>query len=478
MASPQVPPPIMPPPMYVRPYRRRSVAGPVVLITIGVVFLLANMHLITWGRLAFMFGHYWPVLLILWGLIKLVEHLRAQSEGYPAPGIGAGGVVFIIFLIMFGMAATEGNKVNWQSVGDEIDSDGDLSSLFGTTYEYTDQLEQPYTAGASIHVVSDRGDVTVTASDDQKVRVVVHKKVVAGDEDKAKEVNGQTKPVITADNGTININANTTGGVTKTGFDAARPVSSDLEIFVPRMAAIDISLRRGDVVVRGRDAAVKAATAKGDVTVEDVKGDVTEQLRGGSVRNDQVTGDVTLSADRIDDVTISNIGGAVHISGEITGTTKLSKVTKGVGFTSSRTDMHFGKLDGDLTMDLSELRANQLDGPFRIATRSKDIHLDDVNGDVKIENSNGEVNVTSTKLPLGAVDIDNRNGQIELTVPATARFTLEARARRGDIDTSDFNDVKQESRDGDATANGSVGGGGVHVLINNDRGGIQVKKAG
>src|ERR1700756_3135034 len=75
------------------PRRPRSLAGPFVLIVLGIVCLLGTMHILSLGRLAHLFANYWPVLLIFWGVIKLIEHQRAQREGYRASGIGGGGVV-------------------------------------------------------------------------------------------------------------------------------------------------------------------------------------------------------------------------------------------------------------------------------------------------------------------------------------------------------------------------------------------------
>lgn len=62
MASPTgtpVPPPPIP------PYRRRSMAGPIILILVGVLFLLANSHMIGWSRLWIWYARWWPVLIIL-----------------------------------------------------------------------------------------------------------------------------------------------------------------------------------------------------------------------------------------------------------------------------------------------------------------------------------------------------------------------------------------------------------------------------
>src|SRR6266480_3980414 len=107
MASPVQGPPLQPPSMPTSIRRqRRSLAGPVVLILLGVVLLLTTMHVLQPQPLLRWFGTYWPALIILWGVIKLVEYQQAQKEGVRPSGIGAGGVLLLIFLIVFGMSAT------------------------------------------------------------------------------------------------------------------------------------------------------------------------------------------------------------------------------------------------------------------------------------------------------------------------------------------------------------------------------------
>ena len=72
----------VPPPRY-----RRSLSGPVVLITLGVVFLLGTMGVLNWRHLGHWFAHYWPVLLIVWGVIKLIEYQRRKGKVRGPPGL-------------------------------------------------------------------------------------------------------------------------------------------------------------------------------------------------------------------------------------------------------------------------------------------------------------------------------------------------------------------------------------------------------
>ena len=103
MASPSMPPtPPLPPRL-----PHRSIAGPVVLILMGVLFLMGTMGVLEIHHLGWLFARYWPALLILWGVIKLIEYEQAKRYGQPVRGIGVGGVFLLLFLIMAGLIATQ-----------------------------------------------------------------------------------------------------------------------------------------------------------------------------------------------------------------------------------------------------------------------------------------------------------------------------------------------------------------------------------
>ncbi len=56
----------------------RGLMGPVVLITLGALFLAGRLH---WGLT---FWKLWPALLIVIGIVKLAEAL-ASTEGHQGP---------------------------------------------------------------------------------------------------------------------------------------------------------------------------------------------------------------------------------------------------------------------------------------------------------------------------------------------------------------------------------------------------------
>src|ERR1700678_257317 len=142
MSSPVQTPlqPSFQPPLPPRRYRR-SFSGPLVLIVLGIVFLLGNLHMLSWTRIGTLFAHYWPLLLILWGVMKLIEHQQSQRDGLPARGIGVGGFFLVICIVVCGLIATQAQRFNWSGVRDNFNiEDEDLDNLFGETYNFNAQL--------------------------------------------------------------------------------------------------------------------------------------------------------------------------------------------------------------------------------------------------------------------------------------------------------------------------------------------------
>ena len=453
---------------HIHVHRRRSLAGPMVLILIGVIFLLGNMHYLSWQSLHHYFARYWPALLILWGVVKLLEHWQDNRAGVPSRGIGAGGVVMIIFLVLCGMAFTASDRVNWGALRSEIGDDSDFGGLFGNSYTYSATVEQPFAAGSDLRVVSDRGDVVVNAWTEPTIKVVVRKKVVADNEEQGKKIDSQTQPTFTTAGTAVTLSANTGGA-------GNQAVASDLEIYVPQKANVEISDRRGDIRIAGRTGNI-IANSHGDVTVTDNTGNVNLSLRRGNVRATNIKGDISVDG-RVDDTNISDVSGDVRLSGDFFGQMILAKVAKSVSFHSTRTDMQMARLDGDLTMESGDLRARAITGPMHLTTRSKDIHLEDVSGSLKIDNSNGVVEYRAGKA-LGDVEINNQRGTVQVMLPKNAAFQIDAHATRGDIE-SDFPAIQVKSEHNSQYASGFVGAGqtGPQIKLTNNHGDVQIRQS-
>lgn len=449
------------------PSRHRSFAGPIVLIVVGILFLLGTMGVLSHARMWHLFAHYWPVLLILWGLVKLIDYQRAQREGTRVSGIGAGGVLLVVMIVVFGLIANQLERVNWSGVRDEINiDDNDFNNIFGDTFNFNDHLEQTFPADASLKVIDNHGAVSVHPSDDNKITVVVRKRIGAENQSDADKYDSETKPTITSMGGLVTVDAKVEGA-------GDRPVETDLDISLPRKAPVTITSRRGDVNVSGRGGNVDISAQHSDTSVDDISANVKINQEKGSAKIEQVTGDVQIGG-RINELTVADVKGSVQLEGEFQESVKLERIAKTVTFKSSRTDMEFSKLGGSLDLDSDELHADEVTGPLHLTTRSKNIRMDQVSGDVRVKNDNGNVELIMRSL--GNVQVDNRNGDVQLAVPDRAGFRLDARTRGGEIQ-SEFPELKVNNDEHEGRASGSVGNGSSHIVINNEHEGIEIRKA-
>ncbi len=462
MASPMMPPTPPRPP-------HRSIAGPVVLILMGILFLLGTMGIMDIHHLGSLFARFWPALLILWGVLKLIEYEEAKRLGQPARGIGVGGVFLMLFIIMAGLIATQVSRVNWKSLGDHIQlgDDQGLDEIFGgSTFNYSGELSNDWPAGSnSMRINDDRGTITVNVSDDKKLKVSWRKKVHAENQQDADRYNTKTDPAITTAEKVILLNANTQGAGDK-------GVTVDMDIYVPANTSLVITSSRGDVTIAGMSSSVEINHHRGEVNINDHTGNISLNLDGSSARLGQVKGDVTIQG-KANEVAVEDVDGAVHLNGEFMESVRLIRISKTVSFRSSRTDMEFSRLDGRLDLDSGDLRADSLTGPMHLTTRSKDIALEGLSGDLRLEDSNGTVEVGLHKP--GNIQIDNRKGDVQVSIPPNTAIKVEARTREGEIQ-SDFDEIKVDNRDKEASASGSIGTNGPKLVMNCDKGTIEIRK--
>ena len=464
MASPIMnPPPIQTP----RP-PQRSIAGPVVLIMVGILFLLGTMHVLEIHSLGRMFARFWPALLILWGVIKLVEHEQAKRAGQQPRGIGVGGVFLMLFIIIAGLIATQAARLNWTNIGEHIQlgDDQGLDEIFGgSTFNYSDELSQDIPPGSSLHVNDDRGTITINVAEGKTMKVSVRKKIRAEKEQDADSYNSKTKPLIVVGDKVVTLDARTQGAGDK-------GVTTDMDIYVPANTGLLITSARGDITVADITGNIDVTHRHGEISINNHSGNATLNIDGSSARIEHIKGDVTIQG-KANEVSVEDVDGAVHLNGEFQESVRLVRVSKTVSFHSSRTDMEFSRLDGRLDLDSGDLRADSLLGPMRLTTRSKDIALEGLSGDLRLEDTNGSVSVGLNKP--GNIQIDNRKGDVQVSIPPNTPMKVEARTHQGEIE-SDFDEIKADNHDRDSSANGSIGANGPRLLINCDKGTIEIRK--
>ena len=153
---------------------RQGLFGGLVLILIGVLFLVHRFH--PEIGIAHFFRVYWPLLLIIWGIAKLIENFSYRNSGAPRRPVITGGEIALLGLLVFlalGLDSYDRVRARFP----DLDF-GDMWTNKGVPVA-EDLPAQKIPANSTISINTDQGDITVFAEDTAELRVVATKTVTS-----------------------------------------------------------------------------------------------------------------------------------------------------------------------------------------------------------------------------------------------------------------------------------------------------------
>lgn len=451
--------------------RRTSLVGPVILLALGIVFLLAQLGKIAWSSILDWYGSWWPLILIGAGLLLLVEWMFDQRREYadgqrPARFVG-GGIIFLLIVLAITGASSHGasRALAWKN--ENLGPDLPFMTFFrGDEHDVDDVLTGPITDGGTLLIRAPYGDVTVTgSSDDGQVHVSVHKNIRAHNDEEVESRRQRLQPVFSGSGGSIVLTAPAIEG----GHD-------DLTVQVPRNVVLTVNAEHGSINVQEIHAPVTVTSSgSGEVNVSGIGGTVSAHLNNSdaSFSAHSVSGGVSIEG-HAGDISLSDISGPVTVQGEFFGTTSVAHAANAVSFHTKRTQFDAARIDGELSIENgSDLEANTVLGPVTLNTSYRNITLSRVQGSVKVTNRDGSVTVTNAP-PMGAIDITNQHGAVDVGLPDKAGFVLNAQTNHGDIE-NDFGLSDLENNNVNVLT-GTIAGGGPSVRIQTSDGDVTVRK--
>ena len=453
-----------------RSNRRTSIVGPLLMITIGVVFFLIQTGHISARYFWDWYGRWWPVLLIGTGVIMLLEwgwdqYFHSEEPQFRRRSLG-GGVFSLLLLVGILGFVFNGFRGGAFSKSFNLNPDN-MDEFLGDKHESDQTLSQAFTAGNSLSIDNPRGDVIVAGtSDDNQIHVQIHKQVFTRSDSEADNRAQQLSPKFDTDGPVVRL--------TVPSIEGAR---ADLSVTLPASAPVTVTANRGDIHVASIKAPVTVTANHGDISLTAITGPINTRINNGdsSFSAHSVTGPVAVEG-HARDLTFTEITGPASMSGEFFGTTHLEHITGNVRFHTSRSDLRFTRLDGEAEISSSDISADRAAGPFTLATGNKNVSLERISGDISITNRNGSVELTGAP-PLGNITVENRNGSIDLTLPEKASFSVQAETTNGDLE-NDFDLSQQGGQDSNRKSyNGTVGKGGPLVRLTTSQSDISIKKA-
>jgi hypothetical protein len=424
--------------------RSSSLFPGLLLLFVGLLLLLHNYRGL---EISAVIGRLLPVILVLWGAIKLYERMAASRTGDPGAAAITAGEVFLVLGLLSLLAIVMGIEIGTKRFPGPPGG-------WGNSFEF-DLEVAPKTvpADARITIHNSHGDISVRPSDEAQIRISGKKNAKAWNESDARKEADRVSIEIVQNGDGYEIRPTGTGsGDSRIGFD--------LDVAVPKKATLTIRNEKGDITVADMTKPVNVANGVGDVEIRGSGGDVSIDMRKGDIKVSDTKGNVKVSG-RGGDINVSGATGGLTIDGEFYGSIRADKVAKGVRFLSRRTDLTLSQLAGH--MEASSGNLEIFDAPGNLSVRTQDeITLENPGGKVKIDNRKGNVDVRFSFLPKEDIEINNASAGITLSLPQSASFEIVADCHScRDLDSEFSADSlkKTKTESGDYHLEGKVGSG-------------------
>jgi Putative adhesin/Domain of unknown function (DUF5668) len=445
--------------------QRSSIFSGLLLIVLGVLFLLARFHPDL--RIWHLFWRFWPVLIILWGFAKLVDHLSAQRTGDPRPPLLTGGEAALLVLVVFVLAGMGiYTKIREKNPDLNIDLD-----VFNHKSSQSQELPpKTIPAGAHVIVTTALGSIVAHVGDGNDLRVSVTETAEAANESAAEDLLKSLKVAIEQTRDGYRVHP------VNQEMDAGH-VTVDFDLTLPKSVSLAADSHHGDVSVSGLAGAVSVTTQTGNIEVHDIGSDVTAQLVKGDARIDDITGSVRITG-RGNEIEVNDVAGDATLQGEFFGPVRIRNVTKTTHYTSQAGDLTVAHLTGRLELDSGQINVSDVGGFAKLVTHDKDIEVENVAGRLDIAGTHGDIKVTYAQPPREDVNIANGTGGVDLTLPAKSSFEISAISRSGEVQ-SDFEapSLKPADDNGTGRLSGKVGSAGPKIQIVTSYGTIYLRKS-
>jgi Domain of unknown function (DUF5668)/Putative adhesin len=443
--------------------RGSSIFSGLILIFVGGVLLLHNYHDLELSRV---FLHWWPLILIVWGAIKLYERTAGSRSGDSGAARITPGEVFLVLglLALIGtVVAVEQVKDRWGPEILDLGHEPFRSDL--------DVAPASVPANAGVTIRGGRGDINVRSSDEREIRVNGKKNVRSWNDNDAQRTAGKVSVEIVRNGDGYEVHPTGVGG-------GDSRVSVDMDVAVPNKSVVTVRNDKGDIRIANMAAPVTINSPNGDIEVHSTTGDVSIDMHRGDAKVTDTTGNVKISGSG-DSVEVVDVTGSFTINGEFVGPVHAEKVAKGVRFVSNRTDLTLTSLTGHMEASSGNLEVVDAPGNLNVKSRDEDISIENAGGKVKVEDHNGNVEVRFSWPPKEDIEIYNSSASITLDLPESSSFEIVADCHSGDIDSEFESDTlkKTTTHSGDSHLEGKYGSGrGPKITVKTSYGSISIHK--
>jgi DUF4097 and DUF4098 domain-containing protein YvlB len=444
-----------------------SIFWSLILISIGCLFLLSNMDVVQhpWAFI----GRYWPVLIILWGVSKLVYFIQGTSN--PQLGnrsrLGGGDIVLLFFLLMIGSLISKATQANWpwppfRHWGEDVRDDRGWDFDSRKNYYYTDEASLTVDGKeTSVEIQNSYGNVDINIHDLPQVKVKVEKRIKEDDEKKAGEIGSRVKLKVEKKGAAILISTNRD----ELEEELRRGLKTNISIWVPHKFSVRLNNQYGDVTLTAVSGNHVLNNQYGSLTIKNVEGNLQTENKYGGITIFGVSGDCTVT-NKYAAIELENVGGKAIIDGGY-GAISLKKIKGEVRVSHKNGNLECQELDGPLDVDgkFVSVKGDTIAGDVKVVTSYRKVELENVQGAMSVDGKHGDIEIRSDHIPLKPIKVNSEYGGISISLPKASQFKFDGFSRFGKLE-SDFEGVQSGDFNNDNRTVATQGKSGPLITVN------------
>ena len=274
--------------------------------------------------------------------------------------------------------------------------------------------------GVLLKVSTAGGNISVSTSHDNVVKIVAKEHIRASSEAEADDVLSKLDLKMEQSGGEVEASARYDTGF-GLHFGNWPPVQVDFIVSIPQDASVELKTSGGNVTVDDLDGTANIHTSGGDIKLAVIGGEIDASTSGGNV----------ILEDGKAKVRLETSGGNISV--------------KHIGGTA---DLH---------------------------TSGGDIKIDSAEGSVDAETSGGDVKAGFTGGLKGDCSLSTSGGQVKAAVSKGAAFHLDASTSGGEVDASGLTITIEHGGSGKSSLSGNVNGGGPDLKLHSSGGDIEIQ---
>ena len=259
------------------------------------------------------------------------------------------------------------------------------------------------------------------------------------------------------------------------------------KISLPSQFDADVRTSGGNIEVRGTmKGRLSGTTSGGDIRTANIEGTTNLKTSGGDIWLGEVTGDADVRTSG-GEIKVERVGKSLKAS-TAGGDVEVGDVGGDAVLSTSGGEVKVGKVTGSANLKTAggDIELKSASGTVEAKTAGGNIRLEEITGSIEAKTAGGDIDAQLVPSGKGNSTLRSSGGNVVLSLPATAKATIEATIRiRGqwqrheeeyDI-RSDFKESTKDKHEEEIHAVYELNGGGDTITLETTNGNIEIKKA-